>query len=185
MQVKGTSIKTTRDFVKTKFPNRFDEWIISLPKDSQILYLNTVKVGEWYDIRTAYYEPMAKIIELFYNHNAQKGGEDLGMYSAQVALTGIYQVFLLVANPQYLMKRASRMVETFYTPSEVEVSGANGKMAIMNIKKFEGITKPLEYRFAGWCVKALELCKCKNISYKITSHISAGQPTTTIEFMWE
>jgi len=107
------------------------------------------------------------------------------LYSAEVALTGVYKVFLLVATPQYLMKRASRMMETFYTPSEIEVSETGSKLIIMKIKKFEGITKPLEYRFAGWCVKALELCKCKNITYKITSHISAGQPSTIIEYRWE
>lgn len=185
MQVKGTSIKTTRDFVKIKFPNRYDEWINSLPKDSQVLYNDSIRVGEWFEIRTAYYEPMNKIIELFYSNNAQKGGEDLGLYSAEVALNGIYKVFLLVATPQYLMKRASRMIETFYHPCDVEVTDPTNKMSVMTIKKFEGITKPLEYRFAGWTVKALELCKCKNVSYKITSHISAGQPTTTLEFRWE
>jgi hypothetical protein len=185
MQVKGTSIKTTRDFVKIKFPNRFDEWIKSLPKESQTLYSDSVKVGDWFDIKTAYYEPMNKIIELFYNNNAQKGGEDLGLYSAEIALNGIYKVFLLVATPQYLMKRASRMIETFYTPCVVDVSEVVNKSSVMTIKKFEGITKTLEYRFAGWVSKALELCKCKNISYKITSHISAGQPTTVLEFKWE
>jgi len=185
MKVKGTSIKTTRDFVKMKFPNRYDQWIKSLPKESQALYLDTVKVSDWFEIRSAYYEPMNKIVELFYDNNVQKGGEEMGLYSAEVALTGIYKVFLLVATPQYLMKRASRMMETFYTPSEVEVAEVVNKTIVMKIKKFEGITKPLEYRFAGWCVKALELCKCKNITYKVTSFISAGHPTTTVEFKWE
>lgn len=185
MQVKGTSITTTRDFVKENFPNHYKEWIKSLPLESQKLYEGVVNVSSWFDIKSAYYEPMNKIIEQFYSNNAQKGGEELGKFSAKVALNGMYKVFLFVATPQYLMKRASRMVETFYTPSEVEVSETSSKMVVMKIKKFDGITKVLEYRFAGWCVKALELCNCKNISYRITSHISSGQPTTTIEFKWE
>lgn len=185
MQVKGTSIKTTRDFVKTKFPNKFDEWIKSLPKESQTLYLDSVKVSDWFDIKFAYYEPMNKIADLIYDKNAQKAGEELGLYSAEVALTGIYKVFMLVATPQYLMKRASRMMETFYTPSEVEVSESGTRLIILKIKKFDGITKVLEYRFAGWCVKSLELCKCKNITYKVTSHLSAGDKDTTIEFKWD
>jgi len=185
MQVKGTSIVTTRDFVKEKFPGQFNGWIKSLPPESQKIYEGMVRVSDWYDIKPAYYDPMNKIIELFYSNNFQKGGEDLGRYSAGVALTGIYKVFLLVATPQYLMKRASRMVETFYTPSEVVVVETSNKIVSMKITKFDGITKALEYRFAGWCVRALELCNCKNISYKITSFISAGQPATTIEFKWD
>jgi len=185
MQVKGTSIITTRDFVKEKFPSQFNSWIKSLPPDTQRIYENAVRVSDWYDIKNAYYIPMDKIMEQFFNNNIQKGGEELGKFSASVALQGIYKVFLFVATPQYLMKRASRMVETFYTPSEVDVSESTSKSVVMKIIKFDGITKTLEYRFAGWCVRALELCNCKNITYRITSHISAGQPTTNIEFKWE
>ncbi|NOU18893.1 MAG: hypothetical protein HOO91_15165 [Bacteroidales bacterium] len=185
MQVKGTSILTTRDFVKINFPGQFEGWIKSLPSESKKLYEGVVRVGDWYEIKPAYYDPMNSIVEKFYNNNAQKAGEELGKYSASIALTGIYKVFIFVATPQYLMKRASRMVETFYTPSEVEVSEVGSKMITMKIIKFEGITKPLEYRFAGWCVKALELCKCKNTSYKITSFISSGQGCTTLEFRWD
>jgi hypothetical protein len=185
MQVKGTSIITTRDFVKVTFPAKYNDWLKSLPADSKKLYEGSVKVSDWYDIKAAYIIPMDKIVEQFYNFNIQKAGEDLGKFSAKVALTGVYKVFLFVATPQYLMKRASRMVETFYIPSEVEVAETASKTAVMKIKKFDGITKVLEYRFAGWCVKALELCNCKNITYKITSHISSGQSNTAIEFKWE
>jgi len=184
MKVKGIAIKTTRDFVKTKFPGRFDEWIKSLPTESKQIYENVV-ITEWYEMKPAYYDPMNKITEMFFTNNAAKGGDDLGRYSAEIALTGVYKVFLLIATPQYLMKKASRMMETYYMPSNIEVTEVTGKQAIFKINKFDGITKTTEYRFAGWCVKALELCKCKNISYKITSHLSSGQPFTAIEFKWE
>ena len=185
MQVKGTSIITTRDFVKETFPNKFNDWLKSLPAESKKIYEESVRVGDWYEIKPAYYDPMEKIVEQFFNFDAQKAGEELGKFSAKIALSGIYKVFLFVATPQYLMKRASRMVETFYIPSESEAIENSGKGAILKIKKFDGITKTLEYRFAGWIFKALEMCNCKNISYRITSHISSGQPTTNIEFKWE
>ena len=185
MQVKGTSIKTTKEFVKTKFPTRYDEWFKTLSKESQKIYSDTINAAEWYDLKTAYTDPLEKIVDLFYNKNAQKGGEEMGMYSAEVGLKGVYKVFLLIASPQYLMKRGTRAMETFYSPSEIEVVEKGDKMCIIKIKKFNGITKTLEYRIAGWCAKALDLCKCKNWSYKITSHLSAGQSSTTMEFMWE
>ena len=185
MQVKGTSIKSTRDFIKAKFPNRYEEWLKSLPPDSQKLFNNSVNVSNWYDLKIAYTDPLDKIVELFYNKNAQKGGEEMGMYSAEIGLKGIYKVFLLVATPQYLMKRATRTMETFYNPSEIEVSEVSNNNTKVIIKKFPGLTKALEYRIAGWIYKALELCKLKNIRYEITSQISAGQPNTCIEFKWE
>ncbi len=183
MQVKGTSIKTTRDFVKAKFPNRYEEWLKALPENSQILFKNSVNVGEWYDLKIAFTDPLDKIVELFYNKNAQKGGEEMGMYSAEIGLKGIYKVFLLVATPQYLMKRATRTMETFYNPSEIEVTESNGVTTVA-IKKFDGLTLALEYRIAGWIYKALELCKLKDIHYNITSHISSGDKQTVINYKW-
>lgn len=185
MQVKGTSIITTRDFVKETFPSKYNDWLKSLPAESKKLYEGAVKVGDWYEIKPAYYDPMEKVVEQFYNFNVQKAGEEMGKYSAKVALNGIYKVFLFVATPQYLMKRASRMVETFYIPSDTEAIETGNKTAVLKIKKFDGLTKTLEYRFAGWIIKALELCNCKNVSYKITSHLSSGQPSTNLEFKWD
>ncbi len=41
MEVKGTALKTTRDFIKTQFPDQYDKWLDSLTADSRkILYIN-------------------------------------------------------------------------------------------------------------------------------------------------
>ncbi len=184
MQVKGSSIKSTRDFVKAKFPNRYNEWLQSLPGESQKLFNTSVSASDWYDLKVAYTDPLDKIVKLFYNNDEQKAGVEMGIYSAEVGLKGVYKVFLLVATPQYLMKRATRTMQTFYNPSEIEVSELNN-ITTVSIKKFEGLTKAIEYRIAGWIAKALELCKCKNINYKMTSQISVGQPATNIDFTWD
>lgn len=184
MQVKGTSIQATRDFVKAKFPGKYEEWMKALSAESQQLYYNRVNVGEWYDLKIAYTDPLDKIVEMFYYKNAQKGGEEMGKYSAEIGLKGIYKVFLLIASPQYLMKRAARTMQTFYNSSELEVSEDN-KVTTVTIKKFDGLTAALEYRIAGWISKALELCKCKNISYHMASQISKGHTSTQIQFKWD
>lgn len=185
MKVKGTSIKSTRDFVKAKFPNRYGEWIKALPPESQKLYTNNVNVSEWFDLKIAYTDPLDKIVKIFYNNDAHLGGIEMGMYSAEVGLKGIYKVFLLVATPQYLMKRATRTMQTFYQPSEIEVTEQEKNTTIVNIKEFEELTLALEYRFVGWIKKALELCRCRNINYNFISQKSSGNPTTSIKFKWE
>jgi hypothetical protein len=40
MQVKGTAVKSTKDFVRDAFLCRFDEWIEALPdKSREIIYI--------------------------------------------------------------------------------------------------------------------------------------------------
>jgi hypothetical protein len=185
MNVKGTAIKTTRDFVNDRFKLRFNEWLDQMPAESKKLYTGSIEIGKWFPVKPAYYDPMDKIVQLFYNGNYQKAGDDLGKYSAEVALKGIYKVFLLVATPQYLMKKAANMMQAYYEPSEIEITDSSNHRVVFKIKKFEKITKCTEYRIAGWCVKALELCNCKNAKYRFLNHISSGNTETTIEFTWE
>ncbi len=185
MKVKGTGIKTTRDFVNEKFKDRYNEWIGQLPDESKKLYGGVIDVSGWFPVKTGYYDPMEKITQLFYSNNSQKAGDELGRFSADFALKGIYKVFLLVATPQYLMKRAAVMMQAFYDPSEIEVTEASPKKVVLKIKKFDKINKCTEYRIAGWCARALELCSCKNVKYRLSSTLSAGGQATIIEFSWE
>ncbi len=185
MEVKGTSLKTTRDFVKTKFPKDYNNWLNSLNPDTKKHYDSIIDVASWYPIKVAYLDPIDKIAELFYNNNYAKCGDEMGEYSAEVALNGIYKVFVMIAKPNFLVKRASKIIETYYRPSEVNVIELDTKSASIDIIVFSEMTLALEYRFAGWCRKALEFTNCRNIKYSIKSFISKGDPTTKITFNWD
>ena len=185
MQVKGTGIKTTKEFVKTRFPNRYNQWIDSLPPKSKELYTGNTEFVKWFPIKEAYIDPVEKIIELFYKGNAKDGAEELGVFSADYALKGIYKVFLLVASPQFLMKRATKIITTFYEPCEIGVSESGSKSVILTISKFDQINEALEFRIGAWCQRALELTHCKNVTYKITKALTKKDSVTEIVFNWD
>lgn len=185
MDVKGTALKTTRDFVKNRFPDKYNLWLSSLPAKSRVIYESTLDATGWYPLNDGYIIPINKIVELFFNNNARMGGEEIGKYSAETALKGFYKVFLLIASPNFLMQRASKIFTTFYQPSEIAVESISSNSAILKILKFEGIDIALEYRIAGWILKALELANCTEPSYLIKSSIAGGQKETDIVFTWK
>jgi len=185
MEVKGTAIKTTRDFIKTKFPEKYTTWFNSLPPKSKALYESVLDATGWYPLNDAYIIPIHKVIEMFFNNDAKTGGEELGKYSAEVALKGFYKVFLLVASPTFLIQRASKIFTTFYQPSKIDVELKNTTTAILRILDFKGIDTALEYRIAGWILRALELANCREPSYEIKSAISRGDKETDILFAWK
>jgi len=185
MEIKGTGIKTTREFVKENFPDKYEMWLNSLPEKTRALYSSPlINMAGWYPIKEAYLIPIDKIISMFYAGNIKTGAETLGKFSADIALKGIYKLYLMIATPQNLMQKASVMFTTFYSPSEVKVSEATAKSVTLQITKFEEITPSLEYRIAGWCVRAIELCGCKNVSYRITKSYTKFDPHTDIMFNW-
>jgi hypothetical protein len=185
MQVKGTAIKTTRDFVKTKFPDSYDKWIQSLPEESKTLFRSTLDATAWYPFGNGYIVPVNKIAELFYKNDKKIAGEEIGNYSAEVALKGFYKVFLLIASPQFLLQRASKIFTTFYEPSTIEANIEGSNHGILRILSFDNIDEAVEYRIAGWVRKALEMANCKGTRYEIKQAMSKGHSTTEIHFFWE
>lgn len=184
MQVKGTALRTTRDFVKTRFPEYYDRWIGSLTPESKKLFTSTIDATAWYPYREGYSVPVGKIMEICFNGDKRTGGEQLGSWSAEVSLKGFYKVFLLIASPQFLLQRASKIFTTFYEPSEIEASIMGSNDAILRIVKFDQIDESVEYRIAGWVRKALELANCNSPRYEIKQFLSKGDKATEIYFHW-
>ena len=184
MKIKGTGLKTTQDFVKTEFENGFQNWLNSLPEESKKHYQSTINISAWYPLKEGFLDPLDKIIELFYNNDVKSGAEAVGRYSAEIALKGVYKVFLLVATTAFLIKRASKIIATYYDPSEVEAYDTSKKSATIRIIRFPEINLPLEIRIAAWCQKALKLTGCSDVQYDIKKSLVKNDQYTEIVFNW-
>jgi hypothetical protein len=186
MEIKGTGIKTTREFVKTNFSSQYDQWLNSLPEKTKALYSSAmINMAGWYPMKDAYLIPIDKTISMFFAGNIKNGAEAIGKFSADIALKGIYKLYLLIATPQYLMQRASVVFSTFYSPCDIKISESTGKSVTMQITKFAEMTPAVEYRIAGWCYRALELCGCKGVKYNITRSLTKGDLLSEIVFAWQ
>jgi hypothetical protein len=184
MNVKGTALTTTRNFVKVNFPDKFNEWINSMPPESKGYYISSLDATKWYPLKEGYIIPINKVIDLCFEGNIKKGADEIGRFSADAALKGFYKVFLLVASPNFLIKRASKIFSTFYDPSEITVIEQDTNHAILKIIRFDEIDTALEYRIAGWIKRALELANCKEPYYEFESMLSKGDEHTGIKFGW-
>lgn len=185
MEVKGIALKTTRDYVKANFPKDYSNWFKELPDSSKEMYEGVIDMTKWYPIKEAYLIPISKITQLFFNGDGEKCGDTIGYYSADVALKGLYKVFLMIATPAFLMQKASKIISTYYQPTQVEAISISPKSACIKILQFDAMDQALEYRFGGWCKRALELSNCKGVSYKIDKSIAKGDSCTEIVYSWE
>jgi len=184
MQVKGTALKTTRDFVQNRFPERYNRWISSLPPESISIYKSSINATAWYSFKDGYAVPIQKVVEICFNNDSRAGGEQLGRYSAEVALTGFYKVFLLIASPQFLTQRVARIFTTYFDPCHVEAFLPDTRTAVLRIANFDEIDVTTENRIAGWTCKALELSNCRGLTYDIRKSLTKGDETTEIWFQW-
>lgn len=185
MEIKGTGLITTRDFVKEHFSSQYNEWLNTLPLNTQTMYLGVIDSRKWYPIKGAYIDALEHTINMFFNGDVSVGADKVGAYSAQKALNGVYKAFLFISSPNYLMQRAAKMLSTFYNECKVEIVDAHAKGFKMRLIEFGEITKSIEYRIGGWSRKALELTNCKNVKYTLSKSLTNNDAYTEYIFSWD
>ena len=182
MEVRGSVVSNINAFVKEAHPESYDNWISSLSENSQELMQRTSS-SKWYPIEDGILEPTKIMCEQFYS-SPKEGAWKSGRYSAQVGLTGLYKVFVVISTPTFLIKRASRVLATFYNPTEVSVVDSSDNSMLVHFTKLPVENEYLEYRIAGWMEKALEICGCKDLSVRTTRSIAKGDDLFEVQISW-
>lgn len=185
MKVKGTILTSVQGFIKENFPNRYQEWIDKLSQDSNGLFTKSIMATEWYDYQAGLVQPTQLAASMFYNSDIKKTSWEIGRYSAEVGLKGIYKVFVLIATPQFIMKRGGKILASFYQPSVLETGNERPKGVDIFVTEFSDPTEVAENRIAGWMEKALEICGVKNITIEVTNSLLNGDDKTVYVVNWE
>jgi len=183
LESKGVPVDTVNMFVKTKFKSRFDEWVASLPPKSRDIHSKRIIPGLWYPSYDSIVVPTEKVIDMFYNGD-KIASLEMGHFSANVTLAGIYRLFVRKATPEFLIKRTADIMHAFYRPAKAEALNIeNG--AILRITEFGEPNYLMELRIRGFIQRALEICGCKFIKIEIKKSLAKGD--NCIEYMgtWE
>ena len=185
MKVKGSLISSAKQFVETKFEARYGEWEDGLPIASKDIYSNSIMASEWYEFDEGIDVPTRNIAGLFYNGDIAKAGWEMGRFAADVGLKGIYKVFVLIATPQYIMKRASKILSSFYDVCSIEVVSPQAKSSEIHLTNFIQPSEMIENRVGGWMERALEICGVKNISVQKKQSVKDGFDRTIFAVNWQ
>ncbi len=185
MEVKGTAVISTREFVKTNFGEQnLNKWILSLDDQTKKIYESAILTNNWYPMEHALRKPAKKIGEMFYGGDLKKGAWDAGMYSADYGLRGIYRLFVKMGSAKFIINKASSIFSTYYKPSvmQSEVTGENS--SVLRITEFADICPLVESRIGGWMQKGLEICGVTDINVEIVRAMSKGDPVTEYAVSW-
>lgn len=157
MEIKGTAVKATPDFVKEKYPGRFLEWLQSMPIDTRKIFEQPIYATSWYNLNESVIIPTKKVGDLFFNGNHKEAAHILGRYSSEIALKGIYKIFVRVSSPHFVLSRASSIFSAYYKPSEIKVIESKDRRCVLELKEFNVSEKLIMNRIAGWLEQTLEI----------------------------
>jgi hypothetical protein len=183
MEVKGTAVKSIGEFVKKNYPEKYDEWLKSMPEESRGLFEKGILTNQWYSVREAAIVPTKRICDMFYG-GMLEGAWQSGRYSAQAALTGIYKLYVMVSKPMHIIERASRIFSAYYSESDIIVENKSQNTVDVVITEFPQPHEIIEHRIAGWIEAALELSGCKSVKVNIVESKAKGQRRTVMNVSW-
>lgn len=185
MEIKGSAVRSILDYVKKNHSENFQEWLNSLPESSRIIIDQPILPANWYPVNDAAIIPTEKIGAMFFQNDYIKGAWQSGRFSAEAALTGIYKFFVQAASPHFIIGRASRILSTYYNPSEISVVDKGDKWVKLYITQLGSKSAVIESRIGGWIERAMEISGAKNVEVKILQSMSKGDPKTEIMVSWQ
>lgn len=150
MEIKGTAVKSTKNFVSRKFPNQYQIWLNALPEETRKYYQVAIMSGEWFSLQEAILIPTRVCGELFYDGNIAKAGFEMGRESALEALRGIYKIFVKIASVDFVLKRVKTIFATYYSSGVFDIVSQDKNKIEFFVSGFQKGEELIYDRISGW-----------------------------------
>lgn len=183
MEIKGTAVKITAEYIKTHHKDRYYEWLEKLPEKSRDIVGQPVFATAWYPLTEAVIVPTKITGEMFFSSHIEAAME-LGRYSSESALNGIYKIFVKISSPQFVLSRAANVFATYYNPADIQIITAKDNSASIEMKGFERKDELIVYRIAGWLEKTVELTTKSKSTPIIENKYIGDSLTAKISMKW-
>jgi hypothetical protein len=185
MSVKGPAIAVLPLFIKERFgKNGLDEWLGAISPQAKKVYTAQILPSEWYPIEETYLEPTKVLCDLFYGGDPA-GAREIGAYSADYALKGVYKAFVKMTSVKFFVSRTASILQTYYKPCTAQVVLSEPKRAALQMHVFPKPSLYAEMRIAGWTQRAFEIHGCKNPKVEVTKSLAKGDPYAEFYGTWE
>ena len=156
MEIKGTSVRGTYEYVKRFFPDRFEEWIENLPLSAQEIFKGLILTNKWYSLNDGFVVPIKLVSDMFYSSNEVTTGYIMGKYHASVTLTGVYKLFVR-NSPWYIIEKGFNVFATYFQPAKIEIIKIGKNNIALHFISFPEPHKIIDAAISGWIDGALEI----------------------------
>jgi hypothetical protein len=184
-EVKGTAVGVTPEYVKARYGDGgHKRWLDSLSPRARGIFTSSIYSNVWFPLEPAFIEPTQRVCELFHGGRPQ-GAVDIGRFSADRALRGIYKFFVRLGSPEWLIERASSVFSTYYRPCQMRGIPLERRKVALRISDFPDIHPLVEARIEGWIARAMEISGCRDVNVLTALSLTAGAACTEIQVRWQ
>jgi len=185
MEIKGSAIRTIPEFIKAKFPEKYDAWFSLLPPASAAIFSGFIKPSDWDDLHDAAIAPTEVLSKIAFDGDLKKASRESGRFSAETTLKGMYRFFLMAVPSRTVVTSGGRILTTFYRPVQFRVTESGAGSAKVQISQIDDPSGVVENRIAGWIEKALEIQGMDAARVELTQSPAKGDPLVEISIIWK
>jgi hypothetical protein len=147
--IKGTAVRTLPMFIQYKYPTFYAEWLKRLPEESHKIFVSQIYPTDWLDLGYAAVVPTRVLADVL-GMEPEQVAYDVGKYSGEYALKGVYKVFVSISSVSFLIKRANNIVSTYYKPVETKVERPADRQVNFYFGKLLPENQLIVHRIRGW-----------------------------------
>ena len=182
--VKGTAVKASLAFVASRAgEDRLARIIAALPPPYEEMLSGPVLQGNWYEFSTllALMDASAPFVTPV---GSKSLAWEMGRFSADFGLKSIYKVFFRLADPGFIIHKASQVFDSYYRPGTMIVERAAPQEALLRLTGFDQPSPVFCDRLLGWMERTLELCGAKEICMEHPRCLSRGDASCDYMGRW-
>ncbi len=184
MYASGLIVRSNIRFFKEMYKEYYIDFLRKLDSDVKEVYEKGPITSKWYELRRFFIEPMEIYAQVSNITDNIEFAKEIGRYSAEISLTGIYRLFLLLLNRNFLIKRASLIIKKFYKGADATIYEKDKNWFKLKIVDFPEMTQMLEHCICAFIERALEISKANDVKYVIEQSITKGNKESNILFSW-
>jgi hypothetical protein len=139
-----------------------------------------VIISQWYPFE--HYLELNRAIVKELGHGNMEILHDVGRYSADDALHGIYKLFFKVGSPNIIIKAATSAWNQYFQNGVLSVNIHSAKSLTMMFQNVELLSQEHFISVRGWVQRVLELSGGKNVRVAVGK---LEKLSTTLEVSWE
>lgn len=184
MKIKGIAVHSINTFIKERFNSQYIKWMESLSEESREIHGKMIDPAQWYSIEKGLIEPTIKASELFFNSDHEQCAYEMGMHSAEIALKGVYKMFVMVSSPSFILKRLSVIWSSYYQDVKITAPKQESSAAVLRLEGLTGLNRLIAYRVAGWIDRAIVQTKKSVLKVGINKDQYQGNGPIDIDIQW-
>ncbi len=181
--IKGIGYRAEVQFIRSTYgEDTLNTILASLPAGDRTALTRTILASSWYP--HAPLERFRQAVARHFNDVDLRVIEEMGRYSAQFALTGIYRVFLAIASPAYVIQKVDHLFPKYFDTGKAEAAVHGPGDISVRIRDWKDSSATLCAMMKGYFEKALELAGARRVTVQKISCVHRGDPCCEYRGTW-